>query len=108
MPTSQNGFSERSIAKTVLFTIVTLGLYGIYWTHQFHKELKAEEDADFSSAVRTVGLFVPLYNLYVMWQDSRLVENALGKSATPYFLLWLFLPPVWWFLVQSEINDRAG
>jgi hypothetical protein len=108
MATSQDGFTERSIVKTALFAIVTLGLYGIYWTHQFHKELKAEADADYSPAVRTVGLFVPLYNLYVMWQDSQLVDDSLGKSATTYFLLWLFLPPVWWYLVQSSINDRAG
>jgi hypothetical protein len=108
MAESQRGFSQRSIVKGVVFTVITLGLYGLYWTHQFHKELKAEEGADYNPAVRTVGLLIPLYNLYVMWQDSQLVESALGKSATTYFLLWLFLPPVWWYLLQTSINERVA
>jgi hypothetical protein len=108
MAESQGGFRQRSIAKAVVFSIITLGLYGIYWIHEFHKELKAEENAQYSPVVRTVGMLIPLYNLYVMWQDSQLVEASLGKNSTTYFLLWLFLPPVWWYLVQSSINQRAG
>jgi hypothetical protein len=108
MAGERTGFTERSIVKGVVLSVVTLGLYGIYWMHKFHEELKAEEGADYSPVVRTVGLFVPLYNFYVMWQDSKLIEDSLGKSSTAYFLLWLFLPPIWWFLVQSTINDRAA
>jgi hypothetical protein len=103
-----NGFTARSIGKTLVLFVVTLGFYGIYWLHQLHKELKVETGADYNPTVRTVGMVIPLYNLYVMWKDSQAIESALGKSATAYFLLWLFLAPVWWFLVQSSINERAG
>jgi cbb3-type cytochrome oxidase subunit 3 len=108
MSTNRGGFTARSIGKTALLFVVTLGFYGVYWFHQLHKELKTETGGNYNPTVRTIGLMVPLYNLYVMWQDSQGIEDVLGKSAPTYFLLMLFLAPVWWYLVQSSINERAA
>jgi hypothetical protein len=107
MSDNGDGFTERGIGKAVVLFVVTLGFYGIYWLHQFHKELKAETGAGYNPTVRTLGMLVPFYNFYVMWQDSQLIEDTLDQNATTSFLLWLFLSPVWWYLVQSGINERA-
>ncbi|MFB6159836.1 MAG: DUF4234 domain-containing protein [Haloferacaceae archaeon] len=107
MSADGDGFAERSIGKAVGLFVITLGFYGIYWIHRFHTELRAEGEDEFSPLVRTVGMAIPLYNLYVMWQDCQGIEETLGRDATTSFLLWLFLAPVWWFLVQSSINERA-
>jgi len=102
------GFTARSKGKAILFTIVTFGLYGIYWMHQFHVEAQAETGAEYNPVVRTIGLFIPLYNVYVVWQDSQLIESEFDMSAAVSFVLYFFLAPVWWWMVQGEINDRAG
>lgn len=96
------------MGKSILFMIVTLGLYGIYWTHQYHVELKEELGADYNPVMRTVGLIIPFYNFLVMWKTSQDTEEALDKSAGLMFVLWLVLIPAWWFILQSEINERAA
>jgi len=108
MAEDTSGFTARSKGKAILFSIVTFGLYSLYWMHQFHVEAKAESGADYNPTMRTVGLFIPLYNLVVLWQDSQLVEDLFDMSAVTSIVLLLFLSPVWWWLVQSEINQRAG
>ena len=108
MSSEPSGFTNRSMGKSVLFMIVSLGLYGIYWIHQYHKELKAELGAEYNPTTRTVGLFIPLYNFLVMWKTSKDTEAALDQSAGLMFALWLFLAPAWWFMLQSSINERAS
>jgi hypothetical protein len=108
MSTNESGFTSRSKGKAILYTVVSLGLYSVYWMHRFHVEAKAESGADYNPLLRTVGLFVPLYNFYVFWQDSKLIESEFGTSAPVSFLLYFFLPPVWWWLTQTNINERAA
>lgn len=108
MSAEPNGFTQRSMGKSILFMIISLGLYGIYWIHQYHVELKAELGADYNPTMRTVGLIIPFYNLLVMWKTSQDTEKALDKSAGLMFALWLFIAPIWWFMLQSEINERAA
>jgi len=108
MSAQASGFTKRSIGKTVLFMLVTFGLYGLYWTHQYHIELKAALGTDDNPVIRTVGLFVPFYNFLVMWKTSQDTEAALDKSAGLMFALWIVFMPAWWCIPQSEINERAG
>jgi hypothetical protein len=102
------GFQARSKGKAILFSIVTLGFYPLYWMHQFHVEAKEETGADYSPILRTIGLFIPFYNFYVLWQDSQIVDAEFDMSAAVSFVLALFVGPIWWFLVQGKINERAG
>lgn len=107
MSTGDGAFTERSIGKTIVIAIVTLGFYGLYWTWDFLGELADATGAD-NQVMRFVGLFIPLYNLYVMWQISNDLEDVFGQSAGLMFALWLFLAPIWWYMVQSEMNSHSG
>jgi hypothetical protein len=105
--TDRSAFTERSLAKQVLFSVVTLGLYTIYWYHITHKQLANGTSASFSPAMRTIGMFIPFYNLVVMWRTSHDAEAVTDQSGAVLFLFTLVFPPVFWYLVQSGINEIA-
>jgi len=106
--TNPSAFTSRSLGKQVLFSIVTLGLYWIYWFHVTHKQLAAGTDTDFNPVMRTVGLFIPIYNFLVMWRTSNDCEAVTNQGAALLFILSLVFVPAFWYLVQSGINQHAG
>jgi hypothetical protein len=108
MSEEQSGFTARSKGKAILLTIVTFGFYALYWLHRFHVEAKAEAGADYNPTMRTIGLFIPFYNIYVLWQDHQLIEELFDMSAVSSFVLYIFLGPIWWWIVQGKINERAA
>ncbi|MFB6103378.1 MAG: hypothetical protein ABEJ73_12550 [Haloplanus sp.] len=47
-----------------------------------NEQLAAGTDADFDPTLRTVGLFVPIYNLLVMWRTSHDYEAVTDTDGT--------------------------
>lgn len=105
--TDPSAFQSRSLAKQVVFSILTLTLYWIYWIHVTHKQLAAGTDAEFNPTWRTVGLFIPIYNLLVIWRTSHDCEAVTDQSGPILFVFWIVFVPVVWYLVQSGINGIA-
>lgn len=106
--TDESAFANRSLGKQVLFTVVTLGVYGIYWWHVTNQQLNEGTDAEFNPTLRTIGLFVPLYNFVVMWRTSHDSEAVTDQSGAVLFLLFLVFAPASWYLIQSGINAVAS
>lgn len=106
--TNPGAFKERSLGKQVGLAIVTLGFYMLYWWHITHKQLNDGTDADFNPTMRTIGLFIPIYNFLVVWKTSNDAEAVQGQSGTILFILFLFFAPAAWYFVQSGINDIAS
>ena len=92
----------------MVFTIISFGIYMIYWIHITHKQLANGTDAEFSPALRTIGMFIPIYNFVVLWRTSHDAEAVTDQSGPILFLFYLVLAPVFWYLVQSGINDVAS
>ena len=91
----------------MVFTILTLGFYGVYWWHVTNEQLSQGTDADFSPGIRTVGLFVPVYDLLVVWRFAHDAEAVTDQDGPILFVLYLFVVPVVWYLVRSGINDLS-
>jgi hypothetical protein len=106
--TNPAAFEHGSLVLQVVLSVVTLGLYTIYWWHRVHVQLSRGTNADFSAAWRTVGLFVPLYNVVVTWRTCHDAEAVTGKDGILVFLLFLVFAPAGWFVVQSGINEVAA
>lgn len=105
--TDAAAFTHRSLGKQVLFAIVTLGIYTIYWWHVTHTQLNEGTDAEFNPLLRTIGLFIPIYNFVVVWQTSHDAEAVSEQSGVIHFILFLVFPPAAWYLIQSGINAVA-
>lgn len=106
--TDASAFQHRSLAKQVVFTVVTFGLYVVYWWYVTHRQLARGTDAESSPVLRTVGLFVPVVNLVVIWKTSRDAEAVTDLNGAVLFLLFLAVAPAGWYLVQSGVNAVAS
>jgi hypothetical protein len=105
--TDPSAFKNRSLGLQVVLAIVTFGFYVIYWWHITHKQLDDGTSADFNPTWRTVGMFIPIYNLIVMWRDSHDAEPVTGKDGVLIFVLFMVFAPAAWYLIQSGFNDLA-
>ena len=91
---------ERNPALVVLFTVLTLGIYGIYWSYKTHGELKelGEELPPF------VLLLVPVVNLYYLYKYIRAVESATEASIGVQAIILLFIGLAYPGFVQHKLN----
>lgn len=103
-----SALTESSLAVQVVLSIVTLGFYTLYWWYSASAELKGALDADYSPALRVIGLLVPLYNLVALWKFCNDAAAVTEQDEAVLFLSFLLLPPVGWFFVQSGINQKAS
>ena len=108
---------KRNVALCVIFSIVTFGIYGLYWLAQINN--CANELAD--PPKKTGGVIVVLltivtcglYGIYWAYKMGGLLDEALAKRSMPtqnrsvmYLILAVIqLGFVGWILMQSTINS---
>jgi hypothetical protein len=101
---------RRSMAAQILLTIVTFGIYSVYWFYSIACELRdATGDDKASPALWTVLLFVPFGFLYSFYKFGELYEKWSPDHFNRWltFVLYLVFSPAVWFIVQSEANRQA-
>ncbi len=112
----------------VLLSLVTFSLYQIYWFYRNWKQLRLYEGWDISSGWRTVGLFVPILNIFLIYNQFQYIRDfarvsECGRLFSPGWITlgWIFfnalayLDDPFWFLaflsvwplglVQSVLNS---
>jgi hypothetical protein len=99
--TNKSAFSEASLGKQVGLAVVTLGLYALYWMYATAQQLDQGTDANLTPVLA----LVPFYG---QWIVADAAEAVTDQSSVVLFLLFLFLGPAAWFLIQSGINDAAS
>ena len=100
---------KRNPVLVIILTFITLGIYGIYWFYQTSKELIAYTHKQANPLLWTIGLFIPVLNLIVIWKYAHAVEEATGgrRNGILIFLLWMVFFPAVQYVVQSELNKLA-
>ncbi len=101
--TNASAFEKGSLGKQVVLSIVTLGLYTLYWTYKTADQL----DRGTTASLTPILAVIPIVNLVAFWQISNAAEAVTDQSAIVLFLLFLFLAPISWYWVQSGINGVA-
>jgi hypothetical protein len=78
-------YSDRQpVTHLVLLSILTFGLYQLYWFSRTWKSLRELAGVDVSPGWRTAGLCVPFVNIAMIYHHFRLVRDvthAAGVSA---------------------------
>jgi hypothetical protein len=97
---------QRSPAAVFFLSLITLGIYSIYWQVKTKGELKAQ-GADIPTAWLII---VPIANLYWIWKYSLGVEQvSKGKiTAVLTLILLLLLSIVGMAILQSEFNKLGA
>lgn len=110
----------RSIAKCLILTIVTFGLYGIYWFVKLVDDLNvAAQTPEESGGVTVFLLGLVTCGIYIFYwyykagdkvnKVKALSGQPSGDSAILYLLLGIFgLGIVNYVLIQSELNKVAA
>lgn len=104
------GIKRRNPFLVFLFSLITFGIYGIYWLYSTTKELKGNT----KSAPEPWMVFlmlVPVVNIVVAillyWKYCKAINELTGFSNIALFVLWIFVGPVGMILSQIELNKKA-
>ena len=101
---------NRNMIMQVVLTIVTLGIYSIYWFYSTLKELHiANGKEDAGEILWTILMFIPLANLFALWHYSEECAAFTNDKYPTFlmFILWIFFSPAVWLLTQLELNEAS-
>ncbi len=108
---------ERNIALYIILTLITCGLFGIYWLIVLADDMNAiANDGDMMSGAMVFLLTLVTCGIYGFYwaykQGARIDEmNGIkgGTTGILYLILNLFgLSIITYALIQSELNKRAN
>ena len=68
------------ISKLIILNILTLGIYHIYWTYRNWKYIKKYAKKGIRPGWRTVGLIVPIYNIWLIYDQFRSIIELANKK----------------------------
>lgn len=110
------GVTGRSIPIAIILSIVTCGIYGLYWMVKLNdeaNELSGETGATSGGMVLlfsliTCGLY-ELYWLYKMGERCDRIKGTQGNSGIVYLVLGVFgLSVISWCLIQDTVNKAVS
>ena len=102
----------RSIGLSILWMILTLGIYGIYWVYKTQEEVKRYSDNGIGGILGLVIyiLIAPVTFFVVPSEVRYMYEDVDGQKSPVRGIhgLWILLPiagPIIWFVqVQGALN----
>ena len=102
---------ERGVAFVIVMTIVTLGIYGLYWDYKTYEEMKQHTGDGLGGVVGLViGIVVAIVNFFVIPSEVGKMYKGDGQTApvSGWLGLWVLLPLigviVWYVKVQGSLN----
>ena len=106
--------NKRSIGVCILLSIITCGIYGIYWMYLLVKNTRSiQKNTDKCTGEMLCLIFVPFYSLYWWYTRGEKVRqgfaehnyNATGGGVA-YLVLAIFgLSIVSMAIMQSDFNS---
>ncbi|MBO6195098.1 MAG: DUF4234 domain-containing protein [Bacilli bacterium] len=105
---------KRDIAISIILTIVTCGIYGLYWCACLNDELKHEAKEDgFTSGGMVVLLSIVTCGIYTIYWSYKMGEfvNKTKKNTDNTGILYLILSLIGfdivvYALIQNELNKK--
>lgn len=97
---------KRNPALVVIFSIITAGIYFIYWAVKTKEEIKS-----LGADIPTMWLMiVPIGNLYLLYKYCDGFSEYVKKDrmGVVWFLLALTAFPALIVIVQVELNKQAS
>ena len=109
---------QRNIAVCIILSIVTCGIYGLYWLVCLTNDTNPAAGTEGTSGGMVLLLTIVtrnIYSLYWGYKQGEKIDMAKQKKGMPssnsnvlYLLLCLFVPVVAWALMQNELNNLAA
>lgn len=102
----------RSTGLSILWFVLTLGIYGIYWTYKTHEEIKRYSGNGIGGVIGLViYLVISIVTFFVVPSEVRYMYEDLDGGKSPVrgiHGLWFLLPVIGWLIwfvqVQGALN----
>jgi len=100
---------RENIGTQILLSVVTIGLYGIYWAYKSHEEVKQHSGEGVGGVVGAViYLFVGVVTLFLLPIEIKRMYERDGRqspvsAATAFWVLLLVIP--WYVKCQGALNQ---
>lgn len=105
---------ERNIAVCIILSIITCGIYGLYWFVCLTDETNAAAGVDGTSGVLALVLTIVtcgIYGFYWAYKCGEKIDMANQQRGLPcgnggllYLLLFIFGGIIAYALIQNELN----
>ena len=106
---------KRELVICIILTIVTFGIYGIYWFFCLHNDTQRVASEEGTSAIVAFLLSIVtcgIYSFYWIYRRGQLIEKAYqqrGRNESDKAVVYLILSIVGlsiiaYALMQNEIN----
>ncbi len=112
---------KRDVVKCVIFSIITLGIYSLYWVAKINDETKllAKDDNSLPSGGMVILFTIITCGIYgIYWaykigqlqykaEKDRNMEDAKDNSIV-YLILQIVFSIIGLILMQNELNKMAN
>lgn len=116
-PTAATGWGPPGKIRTwwvvAVLTIVTCGIYGLFWQYSVFRENKDHSHEGVGGAVGLIfAIFVGVVNLFLLPTEIKNIYEKAGQTSPVRWTvgLWNLIPLVGWLIwlhrVQTAINQR--
>jgi hypothetical protein len=104
--------NPRSIGLSILWAILTLGIYTLVWAYRTHEEIKRYSGNGVGGVIGLViYILISPVTFFVIPSETRYMYEDLDGGTSPVrgiTGLWILLPVVglfvWFFKVQGALN----
>ena len=108
-PVRTEHIKYRNMFAQVILTIVTFGIYIIYWYYVTLDELHKANGKAEGAGMWTFLSIIPFVQYFAYWRHSFEYASFVDHKypGIAIFILWIVFSPAVWFLVQSDLNQSA-
>ena len=109
---------ERNIALCIILSLVTCGIYGLYWFVCLTEDTNAAANEEGTSGVLALVLTIVtcgIYGLYWAYKRGERLDKAKVNRGMPasnggvlYLILYIFGGIIAYALIQNELNKLAA
>jgi Domain of unknown function (DUF4234) len=103
----------RSWGVVAILTIITCGIYGLFWQYYVFEENKRHSGDGVGGVVGVIlAFFVGVVNIFLLPTEIKNIYEKAGQDSPVRWTvgLWNLIPIVGWFIwlykVQTAINER--
>ena len=110
MGTGQTGM-VRSPVTVILLTIITLGIYGLYWQYSMFKELKEYSGEGIGGGLALLFAFLlGIVNIFLLPAEigALYARDGQEQPVTGLTGCWILLPLVGWLIWLVKVQGRMN
>lgn len=101
---------RRNPVLVIVFSIITLGIYAIYWLVSTTNELRRTTSSA-PNPWMILTFLIPflqiVFALWYYWKYSAAIKDISGFETWVLFLLWIIFSPAAMIIAQIQLNKKA-